>query len=194
MHRLLVTNPLRQIHPSNLRPAPVEDEQTEIVYIGPPSGDRMRVYLWADVLHELIRVGLESPSRLHTALLLGRIGLEMGSMRVEIRGYMDLEVHDDLQEFCQSTNEYWPQIQNRMERRTDELRLHGWVCIQSGDEGRLTRTHQVVHRSFFNYPHQLFMMIDPTSQNVGLYGFDENGRLVHIGYHLVRVRPTPTDA
>lgn len=174
---------------SNLRPAPVEDENTEIVAMGPATSGAACVYLWQDLLRALIEAAQAKPNSTQVALLLGRLSVDVGTIVVEIRGYIELETYDTLTDFCRATNDYWSVLQNKVDRREDGLRIFGWACLQSGDRGELTRVHQVTHRSFFNYPHQVFLQIDPSSQNVALYGFDENGRLVHIGFHLVRPRP-----
>lgn len=179
---------LKLLQPNNLRPGPVDDEHTSIVHVGPPSEGAARVYIWQEMLHALIDAALQDPDQTRTALLLGATSVSPGKVNLELRGYSELAAYENLTEFCRATNEYWPQLLNRIERRGDGLQIFGWVCMQTGDEGALTRVHQVTHRSFFNYPHQVFLNIDPASRRVALYGFDENGRLVHIGFDLVRPR------
>ena len=179
---------LTKLKTSNLRPVPVEDEYTEFVWIGPERSPHAQVFVRVEVLQELIQASLGAPRSTRTALLLGRVGVDVGQCFIEILGYTDLDTHESLREFCRATTDYWPMMMSRLERRDDRLLLMGWACMEAGDKGVLTRVHQVTHRTFFNFPHQVFLLLDPESQHVALYGFDESNRLVHIGYNLVRPR------
>lgn len=184
------TRPLSQLKRSNIKLPPSNDELTVLRWVGPSATPpAATVYLWADFVTELLYAALHRPDVLQTALLVGGLFSGPGEVFVEVRGYIDLERFDDVYEFARETNEHWKLTQNRLAQRDETLSLVGWAALRPGLEDPPARDLQLAHRSFFNLAHQLMLAIDPKTQELALYGFDEIGRLVQIGFQLVSQRP-----
>lgn len=180
---------LHQLRRSEIKLPPVQSELTEILRLGPSmTPQATKVYVWADALTELIYAALRRPTVMQTAILVGGLYAGPGERFVEIRGYVDLERFDDSFDFSRELNEAWLPLNNRISRRGEGMSMIGWACLRTATEDEPARDLQVAHRSFFNLPHQILLTIDPETQHLALYGFDEIGRLVQIGFHLVRPR------
>lgn len=169
----------------HIRIPPVASEDRALFWMGPPEiPDATKVYVWADALHELIRAATHRPTVMQTALLLGSLCAGPGERFVEVRGYMDLHRYDDVREFAQNINDEWTSLNNRARRNGDGLSIVGWASLRE-NESPLGRDLQMAHRSFFNLPYQIMFTIDPQTEEVALYGFDEIGHLVQVGFQLV---------
>jgi len=177
---------LKQIQRSEIKLPPIHSELTELRHVGPPLiKGAAKVYVWADALCELIYAGLRRDSVMQAAVLVGGVYAGPGETFVEVRGYADLERYEDTTDFARSINEDWTLLRNRLARREERVSIVGWACLRQGLESELARDLQIAHRSFFNLPHQLLLAIEPHTQELALYGFDEIGRLVQIGFQLV---------
>lgn len=180
-------NPLQR---NNIKLPPANDETTVLRWVGPAAvPGAATVYMWADFVTELLYAALQRPDVMQTALLVGGVFAGPGEVFVEARGYIDLERFDDIHEFARTTNEHWTLTLNRLQRRDEALGVVGWAVLREGLGDPPSRDLQLAHRSFFNLPHQLLLSVDPKTQQLALYGFDEIGRLVQIGFQLVSQRP-----
>lgn len=169
----------------HIRIPPQDSEHRNVVWIGP---ERVRgaakVYVWADVLNELMRAASRRPTVMQAAILVGNVCAGPGERFVEIRGYMDLDRHDDPLDFARNINEEWTTLVNRARRIGEGMSVLGWAALRE-QPTPLPRDIQLAHRSFFNLPYQLLCTIDPALEEVALYGFDETSHLVQVGFQLV---------
>lgn len=180
---------LTQLPRSEIKLPPVASELTELRSIGPrPAPGTPTVYVWADALTELIYAGLRRPDDMQAAILVGGLYAGPGQMFIELRGYTDLERFEDTRDFSRNLGESWIPLTNRLARREEGLSILGWACIRKDQGSEPARDLQITQRSFFNLAHQLMLTIDPVHQEVALYGFDESGGLVQIGFQLVIAR------
>ena len=182
-----MTTPLRRL---DLRHPVVPSEQWDVRRMGPEAAGGGQVYLWEDAVEELIYAGLSAPRSLQTALLAGGSWEGPDGRFIEVRGYTELGRPADLGAFCRELTEDWTLVRNRVARRDPPMLVLGWVVmgpdVTTGDG--LAEELQRVHRTFFNLPHQVTLTISTSTSTVALYGFDERGRLINIGFHLVRRR------
>jgi|GEM_PF-6567282 len=169
----------------HIRIPPQTSETRSLVALGP---ERVRgainVYMWADVLHELMRAASRRPDVMQTAILVGNVCAGPAERFLEVRGYLDLDRYDDALDFARNINEEWTTLVNRAQRFGERMSILGWAAMRA-DENRLERDLQLAHRSFFNLPYQLLLTINPKSEEVALYGFDETSHLVQVGFQLV---------
>lgn len=169
----------------HIRIPPEASDDRALFSMGPPEiPGATKVYVWADALHELVRAAARRPKVMQAAVLVGSLCAGPGERFVEIRGYMDLDRYDDTREFAQNLNDEWTALNNRARRNGDGLSIVGWACLRQNDTP-LARDIQMAHRSFFNLPYQVMLTIDPGTEEVALYGFDEIGHLVQVGFQLV---------
>lgn len=169
----------------HIRIPPEASENRALFSMGPPEiVGATKVYVWADALHELVRAATRRPTMMQAAILLGSLCAGPGERFVEVRGYMDLDRYDDTRDFAQNVNDEWTALNNRARRTGDGLSMVGWAILRQNDVP-LPRDIQMAHRSFFNLPYQVMLTVNPDAEEVALYGFDEIGHLVQIGFELV---------
>lgn len=173
---------------------PTHGDDFEIRHVGPsiPEGSG-KVYVWSEALSELIHASLRRPTVMQSAILVGGVYAGPGLRFVEVRGFIDLERFDNTTELARSLNDSWVPLNNRVERQGGGWTILGWACLREREGALLERELQVLHRSFFNLPHQLLLSLDPVSEEITLYGFDETSRLVQIGFELVTPRHPERD-
>lgn len=147
-----------------------------------------RVYLWGDVIEELVYAALERPDVMQSALLSGQHYQGPDGPFVEVRGYADLSRYDSASEILRELNDDWTLLNNRVERQGEGLRLVGWALLEARATNQLSRAAQVVHRTFFNLGFQLLVEVDPAERRIAVYGFDERGCLINTPFYLVRRR------
>lgn len=174
---------------SEIKLPPENTADTELRHVGPstPEGSA-KVYVWAEALEELIHASLRRPTVMQAAVLVGGFYAGPGERFVELRGFIDLDRFDDTTDLARALNDSWIPLKNRVERQGGGMSILGWACLRREERPQLARDLHVLHRSFFNLPHQLLLVLDPETQEISLYGFDETSRLVHIGFELVSPR------
>lgn len=169
----------------HIRIPPQKSDTRSLVHLGP---ERVRgavnVYVWADMLQELMRAASRRPDVMQAAILVGNVCAGPAERFLEVRGYLDLDRHDDALDFARNINEEWTTLVNRAQRLGDRMSILGWASMRATNTP-LERDIQLAHRSFFNLPYQLLLLINPKSEEVALYGFDETSHLVQIGFQLV---------
>lgn len=179
---------LKTLTPPELRSPVRSSELWEVIPMGADARSGAQIYLWADMLEELIYAALSRPEVTQSALLSGQYYQGPDGPFVEVRGYADLSRYDSTSEMLRELNDDWTLLNNRVERQGGNLRIVGWSLLKPGTSNALSRAAQVVHRTFFNLGFQILLEVDPQERRVVVYGFDERGCLIKTGFHLVRRR------
>jgi hypothetical protein len=155
---------------------------------GPKRIGGASVYVWQGVLDELVRSAQWDPAATRIGLLTGRFhdGRIDGWLRWD--GFAEIASYGSVDAFVDELRSDWELIRNRVRRADGDVDLIGWVVSAPGSDARLAPIHAMVHRTFFNLPWQLTVIIDPASQRLALYGTDAEGDLVNPGFCTVRRR------
>ena len=132
--------------------------------LGEARTDGGAAYLWSAVAEELIYAALYRAERLQIALLLGDVRRGPGGPFVEIKGYTELATYPDHDTYIEELNADWQLTHNRIQRTYPGLRIVGWVSMRAGSQGVISAEEQIVHRTFFNLPHQVAVQ-PPTEAN-----------------------------
>lgn len=161
-----------------------------------PSGRRIRrmgaarlagagIYIWQDVLSALVYAARYRPDAYQTAILTGNHRLSGAGAATLIQGFAELATMPSPLAFAVETMNDWNMMLNRLANGKSRLRPAGWVSIRAGSGGVVDAREQFVHRSLFNLPWQLTMVLDPQSEEVGVWGTDAQGFLINLGFNLV---------
>jgi hypothetical protein len=168
------------------------DESTDVRAHGPDRAEgAAAIYLWQDMLSELIYAALRSPETMQAALLIGELVQSSVGRAIEVRGYVGLDKYDDLVQFARETADAWDITQNRIERASPGYLCLGWALSNPAQEEELSERERLTHRTFFNLPFQVMLRIQPRTEETSLFGFDENGWLIQTGFNVVHKRESP---
>ncbi len=176
---------MKRLQPLHIKLPPTSSATRTVTPIGPEmQRESLQVYLWAPVVTDLLKAARRRPRVFQTALLVGSVCAGPAERFLEVRGYIDLERHDDFQDFIRTLEESWTILNNRIARQDEPFVLAGWALLAS-QEKPLGKSLQMTHRSFFNLPYQNLLTVDPKKEELVLYGYDETGYLAPIGYKVV---------
>lgn len=171
-----------------------EDERTTIRRSGPDTTLKSgSVFVWQNMIEELTYASRRSPNILQAAILIGQV-IESGiGNAIEIRGYVGLDSFDDLREFSEELADSWDLTMNRVLRISEGYFPLGW-CVIAGDStlGGLTQRERLTHRTFFNLPFQVMLRMNPHTEEVSIFGFDESRLLIQTGFRVVHRRSSAT--
>lgn len=153
--------------------------------MGAPRTAGSAVYIWQDVLSELAYAARYRPAEYQTALLTGtqRVGGVGGAVLVQ--GFCELSTAAGPLAFAAELVSDWNMVVNRLRHTNSGLKLLGWVSMRRDSQGLLHESEQFVHRTLFNLPHQLTVVLDPLHEKIGVWGADSQGFLVNLGFNLV---------
>lgn len=160
-------------------------ERVQVTPMGPQHRQGPEIYLFADVLDEIIR---HAAYRHDTAatLLVGKHYQGPQGPFVEVQGFAESV-------YVGRTLDLYGPLRDGHRRQREELaqqqqRVLGWSHSLPGQGVRATPEGYLLHRTFFNRPEQLLAMMDVQRQELALYRLDEQGQLHNVGFHLISMR------
>lgn len=130
----------------------------------------------SDVAAELAYAAEYRPDAYQTCILIGRPTAD----GVEVAGFTDLAVVDDPMAFLHELAGDWVPMQRRVTRAGQELEAVGWASFRPQSHGRVDDAEALVHRTFFNLPHQITLVIDPATGEMGAAAVTRGGTLVPV--------------
>jgi hypothetical protein len=143
------------------------------------------IYVWQDVLSALVYAAQFRPDAYQTAILTGSHRLSGAGAATLVQGFSELATMTSPLAFAVETMNDWGMIINRLAHGRTTLRPAGWVSVRPGSRGIVDSREQFVHRSLFNLPWQLTLVLDPESEELGVWGAEAQGYLVNLGFNLV---------
>lgn len=99
---------------------------------------------------------------------------------LDVRGFIDLSTVSGPFLFLRTLVDDWTAMQRRAERSAPDLAPVGWASFRRNSNGELTPAESVVHRTFFNLPHQITLVVDSATEEMYAFGPDADGELVSI--------------
>ncbi len=156
--------------------------------MGARRGDGAALYVWADVIEELVYAALHAPHTRQAALLLGGAWQGPNGDFVEVRGFSSLMKGDVDADFATELADDWRLLNNRASRIGEGMGVVGWATMREGISGRLASSVQMLHRSFFNLPFEVMLALDSVDKTVGAWAVDRSGYLINVGFNLVSRR------
>lgn len=173
--------------------APGGDSQLEVTLFGPATSDGMRYFLYADVLQELVKAA-RYRSEVATAILIGQFAIDEEGPFVEITAFGQLKYlyGSDSVELTQLSLE---QVHRTLTTSGDVEDKHivGVFVASPDSDAALQEDVARLHLSLFNMPYQVALVIDGTSQRLGLYARPAGKPFSNVGFHLVERAAEPID-
>lgn len=169
------------------------DETTALERHGPDRIKACSVYVWQNMIAELVYASRRSPGVLQVAILIGQVIESSLGSAIEVRGYVGLDRYDGLQDFSQDLADSWDLTMNRIGRLSEGYFPLGW-CLIADDalDESLHERERLTHRTFFNLPFQVMLRMNPDTEEVSIFGFDESGLLIQTGFSVVHRRDGAT--
>jgi hypothetical protein len=162
--------------------------------MGAPRTAGAGVYIWQDVIAELAYAARFRPDVYQTALLSGTQRVGGTGSAVLVQGFCELSSVAGPLAFAAELVSDWTMVVNRLRHASPALKLLGWVTVRRDSHGLLHDSEQFVHRTLFNLPHQLTVVLDPVHEKIGVWGADPQGFLVNLGFNLVVPQHDSTQA
>lgn len=134
--------------------------------------------LYRSVVEELVYAALYRPELRQVALLFGSIDDE----GVVVAGYTGLQETSGPFAALLDVMKDWKRIQARL--GPGDV-LVGWVWFEPGAAHELPPTLQIAHRTLFNLPAQVSVVVDPTRGSWCLYGASPEGNLTRASFQLI---------
>lgn len=147
------------------------------------------LYLWTSVVEALLHAGVHAPDRTQACLLQGRAHRGVVQQQwVEVLGYAELGSVSDTRTYGAELLQDWELTNNRLSRGKTPLQVVGWCVLRAGGDAAPTESDRFVHRSLFNQPWHVLVLVDTLSERLGVWGHDPVGRLVPVGFQLASRR------
>ncbi len=167
------------------RPSPERNPNLEVKIFGESTGQPVRFFLFGDLCDELIFAG-EYQDQSCVAVLTGAFGVEQSGGYVEVSGFSGLEYLDDEVENA---------LYRSIRKTTDKAIISeapepivGFFVSERGSKGRIDPEMARVHFSLFNVPFQVAVVVDPDSDDFGVYARNPHGQFVSCEFRVVRFR------
>ncbi|MFA5625735.1 MAG: hypothetical protein WC966_11890 [Bradymonadales bacterium] len=155
-----------------IRLAPKESERLSVRAWGDISDDVCHVYLYSDVLEELVFAAQRGIAQ--SCLLTGLWYIDEAQRHefVEIDGFRELIPVEDSVEFS-----HYLRKNRALLRSDDQERVTGACHIRPHSKGLLSAADALCHRSFFNYSYQISFILDAQNDRCCTYLIDSQERL-----------------
>lgn len=170
--------------PSGVGVGVVADNQL-IVRVGGPRPAGAAVYIWRDVIEQLVESAIFEPETYRACVLFGGFAQSPNGGQLEIRGFVDLSRYASPRDVLADWLAEWERTRIRIGRAHGGAVPVGWASFRPGSGGVLDPDEQIVQRTFCALPWQVALVIDPLSSQVGLWGPQEDGTLANIGFNIV---------
>ena len=173
-----------------VEPPILPSEHVQIQRVGSLDQHNLRVYVFADVLDEIMFHAQYRKEPSMTLLSGGSYEGPAGPY-IEIQGFCESTYVDDTRSILGLLRVRYPRIIQEMEEDTSNQVILGWSHGQSGSHGRVDTDTLLVHLTWFNLQDQVFLSIDPDSEECGFYRSGPKGKMRNIGFTLIRALGEP---
>ncbi len=167
---------------------PVSTSKVLVHSFGAEPSQELGVYLFADVLDEILfhATYRDEPA---TTLLLGRsYQSPEGQNFVEIQGFTEAFYGYTGQHLARIVPDYYARAAKDLPGGENAPRILGWSHSHRDQHATMTRAHALTHLSLFNLSDQIFLSIDPQHETIAVYGRTPQGSFQNLGFHLVSRR------
>lgn len=160
----------------------VASDQLRLTRFG-PEGEAPTVYLFADVLDEIIRHAAWRPE-LAATLLVGERYQGPSGPYLELQGFAESSYVSKPRDLVERFQQGHPRTCEQLEGQGAQ-RILGWSLDDKGAAAGASREAWLLHRTFFNLPEQLFLALDTAGEVLAIYRLDEGKNPFSVGFYLI---------
>lgn len=171
--------------------SPEDDSALRVDRFGSGGTKRIRYFLYADVLGELVKAA-EYRDESAVAVLLGQFCIDKRGPFVEISAFRDLEYlygDDGIELLIPAVRGFFEE----MEGGDDGEQLVGVFVGRPNSQALLDEEAGRLHLSLFNRPFQVVLMVDGVDRRVGLYSRKNGSPFVNEPLYVVQAAPPDID-
>jgi hypothetical protein len=99
---------------------------------------------------------------------------------VRVTGYLDMTPRESVLGMLMDLKREWRRLQQRVAAVATRDALIGWVFVGAAEELMLTPQVQLLHRSLFNLPWHIGIVVDAANEEIACFGMDEARRLRNV--------------
>ncbi len=169
------------------------DDRFSIQRIGSTDNYDLTVYLFHDVIEELLFTAQFQPALKTAGFLTGGYYAGPAGRYVELRGFQDSSVIDSVRAFSRTIGMDWARLRHDRDLQESGLVPLGWFLSKPDCLGKPGPYELINHLTYFNLPYHFCLLIDPLRQVLGLYRQVDKGRLVNVGFNLIKTIQTNED-
>lgn len=165
------------------KPPILPSESVRIIRRGTLERAGPTLYVFADVLEEvLFHAGYRDEPSL--CLLIGGGYAGPAGRYIEVEGFAASRYVAHIDDAASALARAVPDLAAELTDPREQIL--GWSFGAAGSQGRMTHEALRIHMTWFNLPHQVFLSIDPASQQYGFHQRGHDGRMLNIGFNLIR--------
>lgn len=168
------------------RSAPGDDPALQVEGFGVPEADQVRVFVYGDVLDELLYAA-DWQKKPAAAILLGAFAVDDTGPFMEITGFSDFQQIDAIDELFEALRSPLDELLKDLSARR-ELQEHvvGFFVSAPGSGGELPEEVARVHLSLFNIPYQVAAVADVDAGQFGMHARPPAASFYNAPFWLVR--------
>lgn len=136
-----------------------------------PAGAGPTVFVSARALADMTRHAAEDLDRERGGVLVGTAAASAEGVLVSVEGMIPALHTDASRGSVTFTHDTWEQINREKDRNWPDRRIVGWYHTHPGFGLFLSEYDRFIHRSFFDLPWQIALVIDPRANQSGVFGW-----------------------
>jgi proteasome lid subunit RPN8/RPN11 len=164
----------------------VQDASRECCVLGNIHDGAPRVYIYEDVLEEILDYSEQDLTRELGGFLIGGYHVD-GQPYVEVRHFLEAVDARSRAASLTFTHETWASMNREVEQRFPREQIVGWHHTHPKLRVFLSGYDLFIHRHFFKESWQIAMVVDPVLQEFGFFQW-RGTEIVDCGFVCVRDR------
>jgi proteasome lid subunit RPN8/RPN11 len=150
------------------------------------------VFVSAQALESMIRHAAENLDRERAGVLVGSAAASAEGVLVAVDGMIPAQHTDASRGSVTFTHDTWEQINREKDRDWPDRRIVGWYHTHPGFGLFLSEYDRFIHRSFFDLPWQIALVVDPRAQQCGVFGWSGGELTGPANFHVFGPPAAPT--
>lgn len=152
--------------------------------------DELHIYVFEDVLDELLLQAVYRPEPCVTLLLGGFHKSPTGQLWVEIGGFDRATYVEDYKHALELFGSHYPRLRQDLADNDHKQVVLGWSLGMPDGGAKLEPDAAFIQLTFFNLAHQLCLIMDPITEQLGFYRRGKDGHFKNVAFKLIRIAPS----
>jgi hypothetical protein len=174
--------------PLPVRPHPAKDPKQKTRVFGSITLADQLIFIRQTVLAQANEYAKTNLEKHLGGVLVGTPFETDGRLAVDIIGFIPDTTNQLSSSGFKFTPESWGAIHRTMSMKFPERVLAGWLLTMPRFGVFMSGPTKFVHEGYFGLPYQVHLCIDPVSNSLGFFAWD-NGALKSCGFHTVTLNP-----
>lgn len=138
---------------------------------GTPGGADVDIYVDDTAMREAVGYAFSAREKLVLGVLVGDLFRWQGRTYTSIQAFIPARKAVSTSGSCKFTREAWEEVKQIRASRFPHQRIVGWMQSLPSFGVVITEMSASLHRSYFDLPHQVLLIVDPVTDDVGFFGW-----------------------